>query len=243
MYAGRGKIQDLSGRLLESSYFIQRLLPDYLAEKKPAWAANVVFDDRGHFTEPHTERMIGLGTVAVRNYLIFSNVATFERNGRRYTYRHKFDVQHLGLRLEDVRALDIEHLAEAVTDTGKREIRRANLLRNGATEEEAEFLLKKRVELNALTADQLVEFIETKLKLHGVKKIVPDRDTLARAYRLFERGVRIRKLMEAEIAKADPNAPVPENLEARVNEYLKQHPEVSWNYAAAVIAGYEQEDE
>jgi hypothetical protein len=29
----------------------------------------VVFDDRGHFTEPHTGHEIGLGTISVRNYL------------------------------------------------------------------------------------------------------------------------------------------------------------------------------
>ena len=30
---------------------------------------DIVYDDRGHFTEPHTEKSIGLGTIAVRNYL------------------------------------------------------------------------------------------------------------------------------------------------------------------------------
>jgi hypothetical protein len=30
---------------------------------------NVVFDDRGHFTEPHTGSRIGLGTISVRDYI------------------------------------------------------------------------------------------------------------------------------------------------------------------------------
>ena len=30
---------------------------------------DVVYDDRGHFTEPHTKRVIGLGTLNVRGYL------------------------------------------------------------------------------------------------------------------------------------------------------------------------------
>jgi len=38
--------------------------------------------------------------------------------------------------------------------------RRINLRQNRATSEEAEFLLHQRVELNALTSDQLVAFIE-----------------------------------------------------------------------------------
>jgi hypothetical protein len=29
----------------------------------------VVYDDRGHFMEPHTKRVIGLGTLNVRTYL------------------------------------------------------------------------------------------------------------------------------------------------------------------------------
>ena len=28
---------------------------------------DVVYDDRGHFTEPHTKRVIGLGTLNVRD--------------------------------------------------------------------------------------------------------------------------------------------------------------------------------
>jgi hypothetical protein len=54
MYAARKHIQDESGEKLESTYFTQTLLPDYLAAEKPPWADNVVFDDRGHFAEPHT---------------------------------------------------------------------------------------------------------------------------------------------------------------------------------------------
>ena len=56
---------------------------------------------------------------------------------------------------------------------------------NGATREEAEFLLTRRVELNALTSDQLIAFIEAKLKEHGIKKLIPKADRLRNAYRLF----------------------------------------------------------
>src|SRR6516162_2032954 len=43
------------------------LLPDYIEEHDLDW--DVVFDDRGHFAEPHTDRTIGLGTLSVRHYL------------------------------------------------------------------------------------------------------------------------------------------------------------------------------
>ena len=53
-----------------------------------------------------------------------------------------------------------------------------NLRRNGATEEEIEFLIHHRVELNAFTSDELIEWIEEKLAEHGVKKVVPEEETV-----------------------------------------------------------------
>src|SRR5262249_9109662 len=45
----------------------QTLLPDYIEEHGVDW--NVVYDARGHFQEPHTNRRIGCGTIEVGNYL------------------------------------------------------------------------------------------------------------------------------------------------------------------------------
>jgi hypothetical protein len=70
MYAARGPIQDRTGERLESQYFTQTLLPDYLGtfpEKTAHW--DVVFDARGHFHEPHTGVIVPLGTLDVRAYL------------------------------------------------------------------------------------------------------------------------------------------------------------------------------
>jgi hypothetical protein len=52
---------------LRYKYFSQTLLPDYIEEKGAIW--NVVYDARGHFEEPHTNRSIGCGTLEVANYL------------------------------------------------------------------------------------------------------------------------------------------------------------------------------
>ncbi|HZU37727.1 MAG TPA: hypothetical protein VFA18_17540, partial [Gemmataceae bacterium] len=55
---------------LRSEYFTQTLLPNYIMDhpgSTESW--DVVWDDRGHFTEPHTDVVIGLGTIAVREYL------------------------------------------------------------------------------------------------------------------------------------------------------------------------------
>src|SRR5262249_41802341 len=72
MYAARPLVLEATGGKCwrDSSYFTQRLLPDYLREH-PNETANwdVVFADRGHFIEPHTGEVVGLGTLAVRGYV------------------------------------------------------------------------------------------------------------------------------------------------------------------------------
>lgn len=68
-YAARPEILSLSDRdSLDAAYFTQTLLPDYIAEHGVNW--DVVYDARGHFTEPHsTEGSVGLGTISDRNYV------------------------------------------------------------------------------------------------------------------------------------------------------------------------------
>lgn len=70
MYPARGPIQSATGQRLDDQYFTQTLLPDYLMAH-PTQTRNwdVVFDARGHFQEPHTDREIALGTLPVRTYL------------------------------------------------------------------------------------------------------------------------------------------------------------------------------
>ena len=74
MYAARpmilAKAHDRHGETpkLESVYFTQTLLANYMSEHGCAdW--DVVFDARGHFTEPHTRKTVPLGTLEVRKYL------------------------------------------------------------------------------------------------------------------------------------------------------------------------------
>ena len=71
MYAARPEILRLTEKeVLNDSYFIQNLLVDYMNEHTEECANwDVVFSDRGHFEEPHTRRVVGLGTIAVRQYL------------------------------------------------------------------------------------------------------------------------------------------------------------------------------
>lgn len=72
MYAARPRVLQVTGGKCwkNSSYFTQILLPKFV-EDNPELTADwdVVYDDRGHFREPHTSRRVGLGTMAVRNYV------------------------------------------------------------------------------------------------------------------------------------------------------------------------------
>lgn len=73
MYAIRPVIIEMTGKeppWKNDDTFTQVILPDYITahpEETADW--DVVFDDRGHFEEPHTGLRIGLGTVAVREYI------------------------------------------------------------------------------------------------------------------------------------------------------------------------------
>ena len=69
MYETRRRIQDDTDEPLDDNYFTQTLLPDFMAnnaEMTSDW--DVVFNARGDFYEPHTERRVGLGTLMVREY-------------------------------------------------------------------------------------------------------------------------------------------------------------------------------
>jgi hypothetical protein len=76
MYAARPQILALTGKdNLDDAYFTQTLLPGYIAEHGLEDEWDVVYDGRGHFTEPHREfrqnpdgTAIPLSTLAVRGY-------------------------------------------------------------------------------------------------------------------------------------------------------------------------------
>jgi DNA topoisomerase 6 subunit A-like protein len=67
MYKARRHIQKETGRQLNDNYFTQTILPDYVEEYEVDW--DVIYDARGHFTEPHGGESFGIGTLEVRSYL------------------------------------------------------------------------------------------------------------------------------------------------------------------------------
>ena len=116
---------------------------------------------------------------------------------------------------------------------------------HGATEKESAFLtepddegLCRRVELNAMTSRQLVDFLVEKLKQGGAKKVLPSHDTLANhARRMIEQKLTRKALAEmaAEIAQQAENTELPADLAERVRRLLEERPEMSWDQAVAQI--------
>jgi DNA topoisomerase VI subunit B len=130
----------------------------------------------------------------------FSIMATLKRATRRYRFANAVDVIDLGLRLADVEAYGLQ--AEPAPRT--RSDATANLRDNDATQEEIAFLTgdgyssrAQRVELNAFTSAQLLEWIESKLTKHGVEKVIPDGAAIETAYR---RAVQ-KRCLNAELEK------------------------------------------
>lgn len=342
MYAARQPVIELTGKekpWKHSSYFTQKLLTAFV-EAHPELTADwdVVFDDRGHFSEAHTGLRIGVGTLAVRRYVAgwhdrlswkeevpklptrvvtsgpalryryvlfiekegFDELLSKARIAERYdiailstkgmsvtaartlverlsecgvtilvlhdfdesgftishtmgndTHRYQFKTQpntvDLGLRLDDVQEMDLQ--SERV-EYDRKDDPRPFLMKRGATTKEADFLVRekrhdgkwlgRRVELNAMTSDQFIRWLEAELEAHGVVKFIPDQEALQAAWK---RAWRIHRLNEA-LAKADQELgeppPSPPDLKDRVQQYLKEHPALPWDVAVANLTEEEE---
>lgn len=146
----------------------------------------------------------------------FSILHTLRTSTRRYQFETRPNVVDLGLRLADIEAMGLQ--GEPVEYSGERDPR-INLLKSGATAEECAYLVShtwtqggrnsswegQRVELNAMTADQFVVWLEGKLAVHGVEKVVPPTDVLESAYRRAVRIEAVRSAVEATLAATDGN--------------------------------------
>jgi hypothetical protein len=167
----------------------------------------------------------------------FSIAATLQRDTRRYRFRNQIEVVDLGLRLADVEEYGLER--ESVHGNDSAESVRANLRKNGATEQEIEFLLTHRVELNAFTSDALVEWITAKLEQHGVEKVIPDEAVLAEAYRREQQSDYLEQHFGELLERSRQHIKcieVPPDLRGHVARLLQEQPGLAWNDAVAEIA-------
>lgn len=182
----------------------------------------------------------GVQTFVLRDFDLagFKGVRTL-RNGTRLA--NGSNVIDLGLRLCDVKGLQDEPV-NYVQDKDPRQY----LAECGATIEECEFLIQerkakgwsgRRVELNAMTSEQLILFIEDKLVEHGVKKVIPGPEALADAYRVKVLRNRINRMAAEEVERMNgERIEVPEGLGDEVAQMLEQRPELSWDQAIAMSA-------
>jgi hypothetical protein len=325
-YVARPLIEERTDKPLDYAYFSQTLLPNYVNEHGASW--DVVYDDRGHFTEPHIKRVIGLGTLNVRSYLsrmhplkfeeadfdpasvktygpdgaygavlyvekegfmpLFERVKlgkrfdvaimsakgmsttaartladhlcgrvpllvlhdfdsagivirdTLENGTRRYTYTNRPEVIDLGLGYEDISGLPSEPNNSRISDERLRQA--------GLGKAAIDFLRDQRVELNAMTSRQLVDFVEAKLKQYGIGKVIPDGKILVNAYQMFAASDRLSEAFEevrGELSDESEGRPikVPDDLVAKVEAKLKEHRDITWHRAVRLIVDPDAPDD
>jgi hypothetical protein len=156
-------------------------------------------------------------------------------------FRSSVKVIGLGLRLGDVTAYNLQD--EDVYEQMDPYKLQQQLRLNGATPDEVAFLSAgRRVELNAFTSDDLVEWLDGKLSSlqsrGDIGKVMPDTDTVNRVYRAHVARAYYEK-HGGELAerawKAAEQAPLPDGLEGRIREALKADPTLSWYEAIKEI--------
>jgi len=157
----------------------------------------------------------------------FSILGTLQNDTRRYTFSGSPNVIDLGLRLGDVKKLSLQ--SEPVQYSGQVNPS-YNLKENGATDEECNFIVQQRgsywvgqrVELNAMTSRQLIDWLEAKLKAAGVTKVVPGKKMLNEAFRRSRHLARIQDAIDEAIKDLKKQkVSVPRDLEKRLKAKLK----------------------
>ena len=204
----------------------------------------------------------GMGTTAVRtlveklsgevNVLVlhdfdksgFSIAGTLQRDTRRYEFAVVPQVIDIGLRLEDVDNWRLES-EEVIHKSDPTE----NLETDGATPDEIAFLRGEymyrqgcyrgsRVELNAFTSDQFVEWLDSKLVEHGVEKVIPDDAILDQAYRRAAATRRYQAIINEageKIATYAEGLTVPKTLRTKVAKRLAKDTTLAWDEALAAL--------
>jgi hypothetical protein len=215
--------------------------------------------ERARFAERYDLAIMsskGMGTVAARTLIEslseratifvlhdfdkagFSIAGTLTRDTRRYEFTTEVHIIDLGLRLSDVEKWQLQ--SEAVQYKSDPT---SNLKENGATTKEIAFLYRgsrhgKRVELNAFTSDQFVEWLDSKLAEHGVEKVIPDEEILEQAYRRAAAVRRYQEIIDAagkEVATYAKDLTVPKALSAKLSRKLAEAPAMAWDEALSVL--------
>jgi hypothetical protein len=173
----------------------------------------------------------------------FSIVHTLRTDSPRYKFRSKPKVIDIGLRLKDVHEWGLLSLAEPVDYRNAKRDPREILRIAGATEEECDFLVHarpsggwsgQRVELNAFPSPRFIEFVEHQFMEVGVAKVVPDSESLERAFhRAWIIGLIQDAMDEAMVKIPDGvNPAMPRGLPSKITRIIKETGK-SWDEALA----------
>ena len=152
---------------------------------------------------------------------------TIAENLRAGTWRHRYatppKVVHIGLRLEqinDLGGLGSEQEGgledEPIGENVLKHVSDDRLRECDATEAEVGILHARRVELNALSTEQLVDLVEGAIDEHGIEKVIPNTEDLAAAWRAAKAHAEIVKIIEKGNRRAASRwqkAPTPDDLD------------------------------
>jgi len=166
----------------------------------------------------------------------------------RYKFKSRPKVIDIGLRLADVKKMGLDTDKEPLVYKQKKNP--GDVLREiGVPEEEIRFLVGKqtdykhwngfRVELNAMTSRQFIDFLEMKFKEHGVEKVVPDRPTLEIAWKRAKMVEKVNAAVDTVMQEISANGSatrVPRDLAKRLREFLDRRPELPWDEALVRLA-------
>ena len=228
------------GPLLESAQIAERYDLALMSTKGMSVTAARLLVDR--LVERGVKRVLVLHDFDISG---FSIAGTLTTDSRRYVFENHVRVVDLGLRLTDAEELRLqsEHVYTKKGESLRN--RAATLRRHGATESEINFLTEppdsfaqgQRVELNAMTSREFIDFLERKFAEQGVEKVIPGDEILTQqARRAFERTLTARKLDEwrNEIAEETADFTI-SGLRDLVRAELADDPAIPWDIAVAHV--------
>jgi hypothetical protein len=182
----------------------------------------------------------------------FTIAGTLQSSTCRFQFSQNFRVVDFGLRLADVESMELESEDVYFGERVDFDAKIATLQRHGATAAEIHFLVgnEQRVELNAMTSPQFIDFLEAKLAENGISKMVPDPATLAIAAQRAAAIARMQQEIDT-ISATVADIDVPADLETQVRARLAERSDLTWDQALvgimggtiAPLAGEEEDDD
>jgi hypothetical protein len=143
-----------------------------------------------------------------------------------YRFENQINAIDIGLRLTDVEQYELG--SETVEFKG-------HFARDSiCTAEERDYLRSgRRVELNAFTSPQFIEWLQTKLTEQGLgKRLVPADDVLEAAYRRAIGITHFNSVIEGAVEEANrlaDEALIPKTLKRQLHKAMKDRPDEAWD--------------